>query len=83
MDVFYNRPPPGSKPINETEWSGDHQGIKGSIGAGPEDKVKIDPNGHVWGQEPDGTWTDHGPAKDYTGSGRASGHKGRDRDRRK
>lgn len=26
-----NRPPPGSKPINETSWSGSHEEIKGAI----------------------------------------------------
>jgi RHS repeat-associated protein len=75
-------PPPGSKPINETDWSGDHQDIKEGIGAGPKDSTKIDPSDNVWGQNPDGTWTNHGPAGDYTGSGKPSGRRGRDRRRR-
>ena len=74
-----SKPPPGSKPINQTEWSGDHQEIKRGVGAGPADSVKISPSGDVWTQETDGTWSNHGPAKDYTGSGRASGRTGNDR----
>jgi RHS repeat-associated protein len=74
--------PTGSKPINETEWSGDHQGIKEGIGAGPADSTKIDPSGNVWGENPDGTWTNHGPAGNFTGSGKSSGRKGKDRRRR-
>jgi len=45
-----NKPPRGSKPIDETDWSGDHKGIKDGIGAGPADDVKISPDGHVWGK---------------------------------
>ena len=88
-DPYYNEeddrescPPPGSKPIDETDWSGDHQDIKEGIGAGPRDSTKIDPSDNVWGQNPDGTWTNHGPAGDYTGSGKPSGRRGRDRRRR-
>lgn len=81
-DAMYhsdNRPPPGSKGIDETPWSGDHQGIKAGVGAGPRDKVKIDPDDNVWVQNPDGSWTNHGEAGAYTGSGRPSGKKGKDR----
>jgi RHS repeat-associated protein len=78
-DAMYNRPPPGSKGIDETPWSGDHQGIKEGVGAGPKDKVKIDPEGNVWVQNPDGSWTNHGDAGSYTGSGKPSGRKGKDR----
>lgn len=74
-----DRPPPGSKGIDETPWSGDHQGIKKGVGAGPKDKVKIDPEGNVWVQNPDGSWTNHGDAGSYTGSGKPSGRKGKDR----
>jgi RHS repeat-associated protein len=76
-----DRPPAGSLGIDQTEWSGDHQGIKLGIGAGAADDVRIDPLGNVWGENPDGTWTNHGQAGDYTGSGRPSGQRGRDRDR--
>jgi RHS repeat-associated protein len=76
------KPPPGSRPISGTPWSGDHQGIKGGIGAGPADDVRISPDGHVWGENPDGSWTDHGPASEYTGSGKPSGERGKDRDNR-
>ena len=74
-----SKPPRGSRPISGTPWSGDHQGIKGGIGAGPADDVRISPDGHVWGENPDGSWTDHGPASDYTGSGKPSGQRGKDR----
>jgi hypothetical protein len=76
------RPPPGSRPIAETPWSGNHEEIKDAIGAGPKDDTRIAPNGDVWGKNPDETWTNHGPASDFTGSGKATGRKGRDRDRR-
>ena len=32
-----SKPPAGSRPISDTPWSGDHQGIKGGIGAGAAD----------------------------------------------
>lgn len=76
-----NRPPPGSVPISGSPWSGDHGGIKGALGLGGRDSVFIDPEGNVWIQHPDGTWSNEGPASDYTGSGKASGRRGKDRDR--
>jgi hypothetical protein len=76
-----SKPPPGSKPIDQTKWSGDHAAIKGQIGLGPRDKTSIDPNGNVWGQNPDGSWENYGPATDYTGSGKAQGRRGKDRER--
>lgn len=78
-----SRPPAGSKPIDETDWSGDHGEIKGSVGAGPTDKVRISRDGEVWVQNPDGTWTNHGDASSHTNSGReeGSGRTGRERDR--
>lgn len=76
------RPPPGSRPISQTEWSGDHQAIKKAIGAGAADSTKIDPDGNVWGQNEAGTWTNHGPAETFTGSGKPSGRQGKDRKRR-
>lgn len=72
-------PPTGSKPINQTPWSGDHGKIKGSIGLGAADNTSIDKDGNVWGQNPNGTWTNYGYAGDYTGSGKANGQKGDDR----
>jgi uncharacterized protein YcfJ len=74
-----NRLPTGSRGINQTPWSGDHGEIKDNIGAGPDDNVFIDPNDHVWGENPDGTYTDHGPAGVFTGSGKPSGKCGKDR----
>jgi RHS repeat-associated protein len=73
------RPPPGSKPIDQTDWSGDHGAIKDGVGARGDDSVKISPNGEVWVQNPDGSWTNGGPAGNYTGSGEPSGRQGKDR----
>jgi hypothetical protein len=61
-------PPAGSRPIDETPWSGDHRAIKDGIGAEPSDSVRISPDGDVWGENSDGSWSNHGPAGDYTGS---------------
>lgn len=77
------RPPTGSRPIDQTPWSGDHENIKGGISANPDDNVRISPDGNVWLQNPDGTWTNHGPADSFTGSGKASGRRGKDRDQRR
>jgi RHS repeat-associated protein len=77
-----NRPPPGSVPISGSPWSGDHGGIKGALGLGGRDSVFIDPEGNVWVQHPDGSWSNEGPASDYTGSGKASGRRGKDRDKK-
>jgi RHS repeat-associated protein len=76
-----SKPPPGSKGIDETEWSGDHREIKDGVGARPRDNVKIDPSGNVWRENPDGTWTNAGPAEDYVRSGKPSGRRGQDRER--
>lgn len=76
-----DRPPPGSMPIDETPWSGDHGDIKDGLRLGGEDKVKISPDGDVWVQNPDGTWTNEGSAGNYTGSGKACGRRGKDRKR--
>ena len=76
-----DKPPAGSKPIDKTPWSGDHDRIKGGIGAKPADNVSVSPAGDVWGQNPDGTWTNHGPAGTFTGSGKPIGRRGKDRDR--
>jgi len=75
------RPPAGSRPINQTDWSGDHTGIKKAVGAEASDDVRISPTGEVWVQKPDGSWENHGPADAYTGSGGPSGRRGKDRDR--
>lgn len=75
------RPPAGSRSIDQTPWSGDHDEIKGAINVAPNGNVRISPTGEVWGQNPDGSWTNHGPAETFTGSGKASGRRGKDRDR--
>jgi RHS repeat-associated protein len=77
-----NRPPPGSVPISGSPWSGDHGGIKDALGLGGRDSVFIDPQGNVWVQRPDGSWSNEGPASSYTGSGKASGRRGKDRDKK-
>jgi len=75
------RPPAGSRPIDQTPWSGDHKQIKKAAGAGAKDDVRISPDGEVWAQHPDGSWTNFGPAQNMTGSGRPGGRRGKDRDR--
>ena len=69
-DDAAGRPPPGSRPIDQTEWSPNHSEIKRAIGAKPYDNVRISPNGEVWAQNPNGSWTNHGPAQSYINSGR-------------
>jgi hypothetical protein len=77
-----SRPPAGSLPIDKTPWSGDHREIKRAIRVNPDDHVSISPSGEVWAQDPDGSWTNHGPASTFTGSGKASGRRGKDREQR-
>jgi hypothetical protein len=74
------RPPAGSRPINQTDWSGDHTDIKEAVGAQPDDDVRISPTGDVWAQKPDGSWENHGDVGTFTGSGKPSGRRGKDRD---
>ena len=50
-----DKPPPGSKPISETPWSGDHTAIKKGIRADPDDDVRISPDQEAWVKNPDGT----------------------------
>jgi hypothetical protein len=76
-----SRPPAGSRPIDQTDWSGDHTEIKQAVRAQGNADVRISPTGEVWAQKPDGSWENHGPAADYTGSGKPSGRRGKDRDR--
>ncbi len=78
----HERPPTGSKPIDETAWSGDHRAIKEGVQAKPDDKVSISPDGEVWRQHPDGSWSTGGPAESYTGAGRAAGRTGKEREAR-
>ncbi len=77
-----DKPPPGSKPIDQTQWSGDHQEIKRGIGAKGADDVRISPDGDVWAKKPDGSWTNHNAAGAYTESGTPSGRTGAERDSR-
>ncbi len=66
-----SKPPPNSRPIDQTPWSREHKAIKDGIGQPPNGKTSIDPAGNVWGQNPNGSWTNHGPASDYSnGSGK-------------
>ena len=76
------RLPTGSRPINQTPWSGDHPAIKLALRAKPTDNVFIDPDDNVWLESPDGTYSNHGPASDYVGSGKPKGRRGKDRTRR-
>ncbi len=75
------KPPPGSRPINETDWSGDHRDLKKPGGAGPADNTRISPQGDIWIENPNGTWTNWGPAGNASRSGKAKGRTGRDRER--
>ena len=77
------RLPVGSLPLSQTPWSGDHDEIKDGIGAEGPDDVFIDPEENVWLENPDGTFTNYGPASDFTGSGTPTGRRGRDRRRRR
>ena len=79
MSSARDRPPPNSKPIDQTPWSGDHGKIKGGLGLGGEGVVVIDPSDNVWVQHPDGSWSNEGPAGNFTGSGEPSGRRGKDR----
>jgi hypothetical protein len=78
-DDTADNPPTGSRPIDQTPWSGDHQEIKQGTGAGPADNVRIDPDGNVWVENNSGSWTNYGPASDYTNSSKPSGQRGKDR----
>jgi hypothetical protein len=69
-DDTASRPPPGSRPIDQTEWSPNHREIKDAIGAKANDHVRISPDGEVWTQNPNGRWTNHGPAQSYINPGR-------------
>jgi RHS repeat-associated protein len=80
MSSAQDRPPPNSKPIDETPWSGDHGKIKGDLGLRGKGVVVIDPGDNVWVQHPDGSWSNAGPAGNFTGSGKPSGRRGKDRD---
>jgi hypothetical protein len=82
-DERWIRPPPDSVPIDKTRWSGNHGKIKGAIGADPDDNVRIAPDGTVWGENPDGTWTNHGPAENFIEGSRPAGRRGKDRDDRR
>jgi len=77
------KPPPGSRSIKETPWSGDHGKIKPAIGANPDDNVEIAPDGTVWGENPDGSGTNHGPAENFIEGSGARGRRGKDRDERR
>ncbi len=77
-----DRPPAGSLSIDKTPWSGDHREIKEGVGASATDKVLIDRDDNVWLENPDGTFTNYGPASSYTGSGSPTGRSGKDRSRR-
>jgi len=74
------KPPPDSRPIDQTDWSGDHTGIKGQSNAGPRDNVRITPSGEVWVQRPGGDWENTGNANDMVGGSGPSGRRGRDRE---
>jgi len=78
---LFNKPKPGSKPkncptgtvpIDETEWSDDHEVIKKGVDAKPNDWTGITPEGDVITGDEDGEAVNHGPASSYVGSGKPS-----------
>lgn len=60
-------------------WSGDHGVIKDALNLGGTGKVFISPDGKVWTQNPDGSYEDQGDVSSYTGSGKPSGQRDKDR----
>ncbi|MEO1211831.1 MAG: RHS repeat-associated core domain-containing protein, partial [Cyanobacteria bacterium J06638_20] len=83
VGALRNKPPGGSKPIDQTEWSGQHREIKAGAGAGAATSTRIDRGGNLWVQESGGQWENRGPVADYTAAGRPLGRKGADRDQRR
>jgi hypothetical protein len=66
-----------SLPGSRGRWSGDHEEIK----AAPALSLMTTPALNVWEQNPDGTWTNDGPARSFTGSGKPKGQRGTDREK--
>lgn len=83
FDETRSKPPTGSRPIKDTPWSGNHDEIKGAIGAAPDDRTNIAPDGTVWGENPDGSRTNHGPAENVVEGSKPEGRRGKDRDDRR
>lgn len=77
------KPPGGSKPIDQTDWSGQHREIKNGAGAGAATSTRIDRGGNLWVQGSGGKWEHRGPVSDYTAAGRPLGRKGIARDQRR
>src|SRR6266568_459897 len=66
--------PTGTRPIDQTEWSDDHEAIKEWVGNGPGDWTGITPDGHVITMDPQtGLPVDNGPASDMVPKGAPSG----------
>lgn len=79
-ELSESRPPNDSIPIDETQWAGDHTGIKEQSDASPNDNVRIGADGEVWVQRPNGRWENTGNAHDMIGGNKASGRRGKDRE---
>jgi hypothetical protein len=65
--------PTGTRPIDQTDWTDDHETIKDTVGNGPKDWTGITPEGDVITADPEtGEPINHGPAKDMVPKGRPS-----------
>ena len=67
-----NNCPPGTRPIDQTPWSGDHGKIKKGAGIPPTGWTGISPEGNVIGSDENGDAIDLGPASDYVPKGKPS-----------
>ena len=73
------RLPTGSLPLDQTQWSGDHEILKAGICARATDNVFIDLDGNAWLENPDGTFGNCGEAQSYINSNAPKGRSGKDR----
>ena len=73
------RPPTGALPIDQTQWSGEHDEIKRALDLQGKGKVVIDSVENAWAENRNGTWTNHGPTSNFMGSGKPKGRRGEDR----
>ena len=65
LDETLPKAPAGSRTIDKTPFTRWHDQVKGNVGAGAKDSVKIDTKDNVWVENYDGTWSNHGPVRQY------------------
>jgi hypothetical protein len=70
--IFFAKPgskprgcPTGTKPIDQTPYTRDHERIKKGVGAGPRDWTGISPDGDVITSDENGNAINHGPVDSY------------------